>query len=400
MRKKLILLFLILSFYSINAQELVFSDSAKVSLITCSPGKEVYEKFGHTAIRINDHQRGIDVVFNYGIFSFETANFYYKFIKGETDYELGVYDTSNFLASYAARNSIVWEQILNLTPAERTNLIHLLLENYKPENRIYRYNFIFDNCATRPYDKIQESLKGYIIFPSSSESKTFRQWIGVYVGTDTWLKFGIDIVFGMDADRFASLHQSLFLPETLMSEMQTAQINIIGNKTKNLILERKKLIDNNEMPESNSFSLFKPLSISIILLIFGFIITIWDWFRHRHLKILDSLLFILTGFGGFIIFYLTFFSIHPLVKMNLNILWLNPLNLFVGILVWLPKFRKIIFYYEIFNIILLFGALIAFALSIQIFNIAVFPLLVLLLIRSTSWFDYLKRKIIKRKSMI
>ncbi|HEY6915742.1 MAG TPA: DUF4105 domain-containing protein, partial [Paludibacter sp.] len=193
--KKIILFFCIfLCIININAQQISISDSAVISLITCSPGEEVYSKFGHTAIRINDSSKGLDLVFNYGIFSFETANFYLKFIKGETDYQLGVYETAYFLPEYKQRNSSVWEQILNLTVPEKRNLINLLITNYQPENRIYRYNFIFDNCATRPRDKIMEALQGYVKFQPNNDSKTFRQWVGVYVGTDTWLKFGIDVV--------------------------------------------------------------------------------------------------------------------------------------------------------------------------------------------------------------
>src|ERR1035437_603065 len=124
----------------------------------------MYEKFGNTSIRIIDKKNNFDVVYNYGIFSFDTDNFYYKFIKGETDYQLGIYDTRNFLPEYAQRNSMVVEQILNLTPAEKKDLFALLMKNYEPENRTYRYNFVFDNCATRPRDKVLASLHGYVKF--------------------------------------------------------------------------------------------------------------------------------------------------------------------------------------------------------------------------------------------
>src|ERR1035437_5263742 len=125
MKKFIFLVILFFSILNLRAQQISFSDSTIISLITCSPGEEVYAKFGHTAIRINDIKNGNDFVFNYGIFSFDTENFYYKFIKGETDYQLGIYDTRYFLPEYAERNSIVWEQVLNMTPAEKKNLINL-----------------------------------------------------------------------------------------------------------------------------------------------------------------------------------------------------------------------------------------------------------------------------------
>jgi len=392
---------LLICFLNSKAQQIVISDSAVISLITCSPGEEVYAKFGHTAIRINDSGKGVDLVFNYGIFSFETENFYFKFIKGETDYQLGIYDTRYFLPEYAQRNSMVWEQILNLTIPEKRNLINLLLKNYEPENRTYRYNFIFDNCASRPRDKIYSAIEGYVKYQPNSEAKTFRQWIGVYVGTDTWLKFGIDIIFGMDADREASISESMFLPEVLMNEFETAQIQTSKGQIRKLVTEKKILVNKKETTTINDSWIYKPTTLFIVLLLIGMCLTIWDIKeRKRHIKFFDTLILAISGIGGIIAFYLMFISLHPLVRSNLNLLWLNPLNLIVAVMMWIKPMRKVLFYYEIVNILLLVGALLAFALSIQSFNLAAFPLIVLLLMRSTSWFALTKRRIFKKKSLI
>jgi len=384
----------------INAQQISIGDSAVVSLITCSPGEEVYSKFGHTAIRIDDSTRGVDLVFNYGIFSFETENFYYKFIKGETDYQLGIYDTKYFLPEYKQRNSMVWEQILNLTLDEKKKLIGLLLKNYEPENRTYRYNFIFDNCASRPRDKILSAIDGYVKYRPTTEPRTFRQWVGMYVGTDTWLKFGIDIVFGMDADREANINESMFLPDNLMYEFQTAQIHSPGTKIRELVSEKKLLIDKSSTSVQTDSVFYKPVTVFIILLVLGIVLTVWDIKeRKRHFKFFDTALLVFSGIGGVIAFYLMFFSLHPLVRSNLNLLWLNPLNLFVALFIWIKPMRVPLFYYQIFNILLLLAALFAFALSVQSFNIASFPLIVLLLMRNTSWFALTKRRIFKSHKM-
>src|ERR1035437_506830 len=158
MKKYLLIVCILLTYIKLDAQQVIIGDSAVISLITCSPGQEVYSKFGHTAIRVKDPSNAIDIVFNFGIFSFETENFYYKFIKGETHYQLGVYETGFFLPEYVDRNSMVWEQILNLTTTEKRNLINNLLTNYEPQNRVYRYNFVFECCSTRPRDKILSSI--------------------------------------------------------------------------------------------------------------------------------------------------------------------------------------------------------------------------------------------------
>ncbi|MEI6754815.1 MAG: DUF4105 domain-containing protein [Paludibacter sp.] len=400
MKHILFISFILLSTLITKAQQLTFSDSSIISLITCSPGQEVYEKFGHTAIRIKDPLSKIDVVFNYGIFDFDTPDFYYKFIKGETDYELGVYDTGNFLATYAQRNSLVWEQIINMSTSEKSALIKNMLKNYEPENRLYRYNFVFDNCATRPRDKILSTLHGYVKFEEDKEAKTYRQWIGIYVGNDTWLKFGIDLIFGKDADKPTTFTESMFLPEVLMTGFQTAEIHDSNNETRKLISDKTILINKSPEPVIKPQLDVKPFVFSLILLIIGLIISIWDYSRKNYSKLFDSVILIVSGLAGILITYMMFFSIHPLVRNNLNILWLNPLNIILGVIIWFPKLRTPVFFYGIFNITLLIGALFSFALSNQIFNLAAFPIIVLLIVRSTSWFMYLKKRMYKRRSVI
>jgi len=397
MKKVFLVISIFLCVMNVKAQQVSISDSAVVSLLTCSPGEEVYSKFGHTAIRIADRRNNIDVVFNYGIFSFETSNFYYKFIKGETDYQLGIYDTRNFLPEYAQRNSMVVEQVLNLSPAEKRDLFNLLMQNYLPENRTYRYNFIFDNCATRPRDKILASLHGYVKFQENYESKTFRQLVGSYVGNDTWLKFGIDLVFGIRADRIATESESMFLPEVLMGEFQTAQITARVGGTKKLISERRILVQKIDTKEESTFWLFKPMAFSMILLIIGSAITFWDTKRKYYYRPFDAFLFGLTGVAGLIIAYLMFFSLHPLVKSNLNILWLNPLSLLIVSLLWVRRLRVALFFYQIINVVFLLAALFTFAISVQSINIAAYPIIVLLLMRSVSWISLSRKKIYRRR---
>lgn len=370
------------SFY-LFSQLPLFSDSTVISLLTCSPGKEVYAKFGHTAIRLNDPLTGNDLIFNYGVFSFDTKNFYLKFIKGETDYQLAVYDTQSFLQEYIARNSMVWEQILNLTPQEKKKLIHSLLVNYEPQNRIYRYNFVYDNCSTRPRDKIVEALDGKIEYTGFFEEKTFRDLIGIYTGENSWLKFGIDSILGADADKVATRNESMFLPEMLMAQFQSAKIISNFNSTRPLIAENKIIVQKNPEKLSQTFPLFLPISVCLLLFLVAITCTVLN--NKRSFRVFDSIAYIVSGLMGLIIFYLMFFSAHPLVKSNFNILWLNPLNLFAGVFLWIRKTKPILFYYQILNSLFLFIALIVFILGIQEFNIASIFLILTLLLRTVRW---------------
>ncbi len=204
----------------------------------------------------------------------------------------------------------------------------------------------------------------------------------------------------MDADKIANESESMFLPETLMYEFQTAQIDSPSGQTKKLVTEKKVLVNKKYVNEQNDSWLLKPTFIACFMLFLGILLTIWDIKEgRRHYKFFDTLIFALTGLGGLIAFYLMFFSLHPLVKNNLNLLWLNPLNFFIAIMIWVKPLRVILFFYQILNILFLVGALFAFALSIQVFNLAAFPLIVLLLMRSSSWFALTKRKIYKNKKI-
>lgn len=120
-----------------------------IELLTCAPGRDVYELEGHSGLRLVSSQ--FDVVVHWGLFDFNAPNFVYRFCKGETDYSIGISPTRAFLAEYASQSRSVTAQRLNLTPVQIIRAIDLIEENLRPENRVYRYNYVLDNCATRPW---------------------------------------------------------------------------------------------------------------------------------------------------------------------------------------------------------------------------------------------------------
>jgi len=397
MKKYIFIILWCFIFSNINAQQLLFSDSVQISLISCAPGDEVYAKFGHTGLRVNDLSNGLDVIFNYGIFSFNTENFYYKFIKGETNYLLGVQLSSDFLAEYKLRNSMVWEQILNLSISEKRKIINDLLINYEQENRVYLYNFIYDNCATKPRDKIISVLDGRIQYTKHLKIITYRQWIGRYVGEYTWLKFGIDLIFGMDADKNCMPFQSMFLPEVLMAEFQNAyviQADLITTKKlveSNNILVQARAKSTNESRIENY-----PLFFTLLLLFFGVVISFIEIKRHKYFKLFDSILLVITGFLGIVTFYLMFISIHPMVKNNLNLLWLSPFNLVAAILIWIKRQKQLFYIHQIISTLFLIIMLFVILFSVQFINLASIPLIILLLLRYSLWVLTYKNILIKR----
>src|SRR5690606_35921872 len=180
---------LLLSFIITKAPAQVqLNDSAKISLITSSPWYgEVYAYFGHTAILVQDDSTGINAVFNYGYFDSSQPNFYYHFVKGETDYILGATSYEDFIAEYGSKGQEVVIQELNLTPKTKQRLFEALYLNAMPENREYRYNFFYDNCATRPRDMVEKYTNGTIIYQPTSKEQTFRDLVHECVSVDPWL---------------------------------------------------------------------------------------------------------------------------------------------------------------------------------------------------------------------
>ena len=139
--KNYIVLLLLFFSVSANAQFAQLSEASEISIITIGPGAELYDKFGHSAFRIQDSINGMDVVFNYGEYDFNTPNFYLKFAQGKLLYQLGVDYYKNFYPRYVAQNRWMKEQVLNLTHSEKQELSDFLWNNARPENKKYKYAF-------------------------------------------------------------------------------------------------------------------------------------------------------------------------------------------------------------------------------------------------------------------
>ena len=373
MRYFLLVILSILIFQSkVYAQSL--SPAASISILTCNPGTDVYSMYGHTAIRVSDPALELDAVFNYGIFSFESPNFIYRFAKGQTDYLMVGQKFASFIPEYEQDKRSVYEQVLNLSAEGKEKLFKALLENAKPENREYRYNFFIDNCATRVRDMIERNGGGTVRFADTPSTKTFRDLIKEFHHSFRWIDLGIDLLVGKKADQPVSAYGEMFLPEYLMDQFGKAEITTDGT-SQPLVLETRTLVEYSNS-KLNSDIPWPAIVFGILfLLVVG--ISVRGYLQKIKTDRLDYWLFGLTGFAGLIIGWFTLYSEHPAMSPNYNLLWAFPAN-FLFAFVWKnKKWRpKTQFYFWLAGALLLLSFVMG-----QQFNPAVYFIVLIMLVR-------------------
>lgn len=361
-------------------------DSIRFSLLTCGAGEEIYSLFGHTAIRYENFTRGIDAVFNYGIFSFNTPNFILRFTLGETDYQLGVTSYKQFAYEYTWTGRDVWQQTLNLNAEEKKKLLALLEENYLPQNRIYRYNFFYDNCATRPRDQIERAVQGTLEYADDMTSFqtgiSFRDIVHQYTIGHSWARFGIDLCLGSQADKDISRRQMMFAPFYLKDFLAKAQLKNAQGMERPLVSSEDHIIQSPQQTSTEEAP--SPLQTAFLLFTIVTIATAYGIYRRKSLWLLDLLLFLAAGVAGCILAFLASFSQHPAVSPNYLLFLFHPLHLLC--LPWMikrvRKKEKSIYMWA--NIIVLTFFILLWGIIPQEFNLAVLPLALSLWIRSAS----------------
>lgn len=318
MRKRITLFILLLCSCLSFGQQL--SDSARIYLLTCTPGTEVWSKYGHTGIHILDIPNRINRVFNYGIFSLMADDFYIKFVKGDTYYQLGIEPYLQFKKYYAKIGRTTYWQELNLTQQQKQQIYDALLVNYRPENRKYLYNFVFDNCATRPYYLIKKALQDSIISTYQGYAGTpFRQAIQHYTGPHSWVDFGINLVFGAKANVPMTNEQRLFLPEELMYYLAEAHLS---DGTPLVLNQHIESFQVDAVPWYADCRL--GIALFAVLMV---LLSYYDRRRQRLTWWVDAILILLYVILLAIVIFLTFFSSHPLVGFNWRLILLPLIHL-------------------------------------------------------------------------
>ena len=359
------------------------SDSISVSLITYYPGSIIYELYGHASIKIGFHN-GSGVLYNYGIFDFNSPNFVYRFIKGETDYMVKGYSAEYILRGYARRKVV--EQVLNLTQEQAYRAAEYLYNNALPWNATYRYNYVLDNCSTRPRDVIEYASEGTIEYPPMQDTTTFRKMMHRCNANYAWSQFGIDMALGTGLDRTITYREQMFIPMVLMNACAGATIKHNDERVplvKETFILNEGCEQGNILPPNPWWT--TPMFVFSLLLTIAIAITIFDLRRAKVSRWFDSIIYGIFALDGLLMFFLIFISTHEATSPNWNGVWINPFYLLPAILVWIKSAKKVLYFYHFTNFAVLFALIASWHWIPQEANIAFLPLILSSAVRSVNY---------------
>ncbi len=354
------------------------------------PGNVLNDSFGHSAFRVSDTSQNIDAVYNYGVFDFNTPNFYLKFAQGKLLYKLDRNNFTPFYNYYSNQNRWIKEQVLNLTPEEKQEVFNFLQNNYKPENRDYKYDFFFDNCATKMRDVMVSVLGDKLIYQDDfiDNSYTFRQLIQKNVYWNSWGSFGMDIAIGAVVDRKATPWEYQFLPDYVFKAADKATIKR-GNEISEFVRITNTLYQNTPKEKSNNF-FTSPLWVMSILGFLIVFITYKDYKNKKRSRYLDASIYFITGIIGVLILLLWFATDHSTTHNNYNLLWAFPLSLLFVVAIAKKTPKSWLKRYVVFQILMMVLLGIHWITGVQVFAYGLIPILIALLIRYLYLVYYLK----------
>lgn len=391
MKKKYLIYILFLFFAKSSFAQLQLSVYSEVSIITAGPGTELYEAFGHSALRIKDPVLQLDLIYNYGMFDFNAPNFYSNFTKGKLIYKLGRYRFDYFLRGYNSDKRWIKEQVLNLTRDEKQAFFTYLEKNAAPQNASYFYDPYFNNCATKLRDITQEVLGDKISWNDEDieANLSFRQLMNREIPWNTWGSFGINLALGSKLDQKADFKEYMYLPDYVYSIFKNSTIQL-NNENTSLVKKENTILQYDELQQNTS--LLSPFLIFSLLSLLGLFVTFKDYKNRVRTKALDFILLFVTGIIGVLIVFLWFFTDHSTTPNNFNVLWAFAPNLILAFL--LLKQRNLAWFYKYFIVLIgfLFFIPMIWISGIQLFPTSIVPLLILFFVRYLYLVTYFKPK--------
>ncbi len=353
------------------------SSHIRISLLTCTPGEELYSTFGHSALRVTDSNSVTDNVYNYGTFDFGEKDFYLKFIQGRLKYFLSAEPFDDFQNDYMNDGRGITEQVLNFSAEEKIKIYRALLENIKPQNRFYLYDFFMDNCTTQLRDIIVKNHEPVMVLPAVMPvNYTFRDALHQYMqgSSMAWSRLGIDILLGASGDAVMEPAQQEFLPDNLMHALDSSTNTLV-------VASSKKLFHTEPVKKETVF--FTPLVLfSCIFLLYVLLSAFKNKTAKNILQVLDSFLFFIVGVIGIILLSVWLITDYPMLKNNYNLLWAWPTHIIYAFLMHRDSKRVRVF--SLFLTVFLALLLISWAFLAQRMDSALIPIILLMIFRGIA----------------
>ena len=359
--------------FKIYANELEDKSRYKISILSIGEGPSLVDAFGHTAIRIKDAELKNDVVFNFGVYDFNSPNFYSNFVKGRPEYKLGIQNYNNLIQNYIRQKRYIVEHQLNLDQNSIKIIIDLLVE--KLNDPYYIYDYFRDNCTTRAADIVIDKTNNKFK-DDKLESETvfsFRNLIHEKINENSWAALGIDLCLGAIIDKKINTRETFFLPENLMNYLDLFEADII----------KRNIIYSPESKISYQENLPSPLLVNLILSLIIVAVTIFNFKSNKWNKSLDILIFLISGSIGILIIFLWFFSNHFAGAQNFNLLWAFPFNFTLIFAIYKTKIPNWSIGYIKLLIILIILLFLHWITGVQKYNLTLLPIFIALLIRYT-----------------
>lgn len=358
-------------------------EKAQISVLIGSPNDQnVFTIFGHASLRVTDPELKLDYVFNYGIFDASSTANILNLLKGNLTCELWALNYDDVIRTNQAKGSKLTELVLNLTPEEKNKLWQKLLINAKPENRIYRYDIFKKNCVTLPRSLIEESIDGTINYTFTPRPESITSICEQYFNGYPWSIFFAGLFFGDALGKELAPKEKIFLPDRLLTAFRNATIDSGNRNIRPLVLKENTLVaDSFTRP---STSVITPLFCSLLLLAAILVITIIEWRKKKHFRIVDCTLYGIAGLTGIILLLLNTVFAQWYTVFNWFMLWLHPLHLLAVVFYSSKRFNKAAFFYNMFVVISLGFLVLGYPLIPQYFNMAYIPLILCLWIRAFS----------------
>ncbi|MDC1107198.1 DUF4105 domain-containing protein [Prolixibacteraceae bacterium] len=362
------------------------SSESTFYLITCEPGDEIYSLFGHSALRYEDKQNNLDIVFNYGLFNFDTPNFLWKFVLGETDYLLGYSEYERFTNAYSKNGRAVYQDTLRLTKKEKDILFKNLRINLKRENRIYRYNYLRNNCSTKLEEQVSKAVGKIKWKHEGASTYTFRDLLDQYMNYYSWDAVGIYLALGAPCDEVATWKETLFLPEYL----QSGFIHAKRSSEKTIVLGNTQVVVKKNTSHQSGKS--NPIYIFILLLGVTILLFVLKNKYHTAVSIGLKIFWLTNALAGIILCFLCFISVHPLTGYNMNILVFCPINL---VLIFLKTKGSKYIHFKMRVLKLYMFSLIIFTITTLVFGIQKIHTVIYIVTAAYALLAYLEYRINK-----